>query len=90
MLNCKQASALMSRAMDEKLPFGKKMTLKLHLFICDGCTNFFSQIFLLRKAAQSLDKCRACQDLRLSDEAKQRIARALRDAEVQKDKEGNA
>lgn len=89
MLNCKQASALMSQAMDETLPFGKKMALKLHLFICHGCTNFSSQIYLLRQAARSLGKCQACLDLRLSDEAKQRIARALRDAEVQKDKEAN-
>lgn len=90
MLNCKQASALMSRAMDEKLPFGKKMALKLHLFICHGCTNFSSQIYLLRKAARSLGKCQACQDLFLSDEAKQRILHALENAQEQKDKEGNA
>ncbi|HEY3326681.1 MAG TPA: zf-HC2 domain-containing protein [Novimethylophilus sp.] len=85
MLNCKQASALMSRAMDEKLPFGKRMALKLHLFICDGCTNFSSQTFLLRKAARSFGKCRHCKDLRLSDEARQRIFRALKDVQARKD-----
>ena len=87
MLNCKQASALMSRTMDAKLPFGKRMALKLHLFVCHGCTNFFSQISFLRKAARYRGKCRYCDDLRLSEEARQRIFRALKDAQAQKDKE---
>lgn len=89
MLNCKQASALMSRAMDEKLPFGKILALKLHLFICDGCTNFSSQIFLLRQAARLFGKRQPSHDPHLSEEAKQRISHALRDALAQKDKEGN-
>lgn len=87
MLNCKQASELMSQAMDAKLPFSKRMALRLHLFICDGCTNFFSQISFLRKAARCRDKCLHCEDLYLSKEARQRISRALEDANVQKDKE---
>lgn len=87
MLNCKQASALMSRTMDEKLPFGNRMALRLHLFICDGCTNFFSQLILLRKAARSLGKCQHCKDLSLSEEARQRISRALKDAQAKKDKD---
>lgn len=86
MLNCKQASALMSRAMDENLPLGKKMALRVHLFICDGCTNFSSQISLLRKAARSFRERPPGKDLHLSDEARQRIHRAIQDARSQKNK----
>lgn len=87
MLNCKQASALMSRAMDAKLPFGKRMALKLHLFICDGCTNFSSQMSFLRKAARNSVKCLHCEELHLSAEARQRIARAVKNAPALKDEE---
>lgn len=77
MLNCKQASELMSRSMDTKLPFGKRMSLRFHLIMCHGCTNFLSQIFFLRKAAKHFESCGHCEALRLSDEAKKRIHKAM-------------
>lgn len=85
MLNCKQASALMSRTMDETLPLGKRLALRLHLFICDGCTNFFSQITLLRKASRAIGSCQHCEDLTLSDEARKRISHALEEAKARKE-----
>lgn len=78
MLNCKQASELMSQAMDTKLPLGKKMSLKMHVLMCCGCSNFMNQISFLRKAARHFGTCNHCESMRLSDEAKKRIQEALK------------
>lgn len=75
MLNCKQASLLASRAMDDKLPFRERMVLRLHLWLCCNCTHFTEQLTFLRAAARH---SKIHLDFRLADEARQRIARALK------------
>lgn len=87
MLNCKQASQLMSRAMDNDLPFWKRMSLKIHLMVCDGCNNFSSQTQLLRMAAREFGTSRYSEKARLSDEARRRIYKALKDAQSQIDRQ---
>ena len=89
MLNCKQASELLSQGMDEKLPWRKSWALRIHLLVCDGCSNFISQITFLRKVVRPRRDFPHCASLRLSDEAKQRIAQALKDAQARKDRESN-
>jgi len=76
MLNCKQASQLASRSMDEKLPLWKNMVLKMHLILCRSCTNFARQLHFLRKAS---NRSKPNLDFQLADEARQRIASALKD-----------
>lgn len=76
MLNCKQASQLASRAMDGKLPLWKNIALKMHLILCRSCTNFTRQLHFLRKASR---RSRTNLDFQLTDEARQRIANALKD-----------
>ncbi|MDE2260452.1 MAG: zf-HC2 domain-containing protein [Betaproteobacteria bacterium] len=49
MLNCKQATALMSLGMDKKLGVLQKTSLRLHLMMCEGCRNFNKQMQLLRE-----------------------------------------
>ena len=78
MLNCKQASELMSQSMDSKLPFSQKMALKFHLIICHGCSNFLKQIYFLRKAARQLVANGHYDSIYLSDESKKRIQEALK------------
>ncbi len=75
MLNCKQASQLASRAMDEKLPFWERAALKLHLFLCRSCTNFTQQLNFLREVSR---RSRTSSNFQLSEKAKQRIASALK------------
>ncbi|MDT8363409.1 MAG: zf-HC2 domain-containing protein [Nitrosomonas sp.] len=75
MLNCKQASLLASRAMDEKLSVRERVALKLHLWLCRSCTHFTGQLTFLREAAQH---SRMRPDFNLTDEARQRIARVLK------------
>ncbi len=77
MLNCKQASELMSQGMDMNLSLRQRMSLKLHTMMCSGCSNFLSQISFLRKAASQLDTCGHCESMHLSGEAKKRIHEAL-------------
>jgi predicted anti-sigma-YlaC factor YlaD len=55
MLSCKEAARLLSQDLDRRLPFGRRVALRVHLAICDGCTNFSKQIAFLRRALQRLD-----------------------------------
>jgi predicted anti-sigma-YlaC factor YlaD len=54
MLTCKEATRLVSQGLDRKLSFGERLLLRVHLAICDGCTNFRSQAASLRKAVSRL------------------------------------
>jgi hypothetical protein len=54
MLSCKEAARLVSQGLDRKLGFGERVTLRVHLAICDGCTNFKRQVAFLREAMSRL------------------------------------
>ena len=54
MLSCKDASRLVSQGLDRNLGFGERIALRVHLAICDGCTNFKNQVAFLRKAISRL------------------------------------
>jgi hypothetical protein len=54
MIDCKHAARLISRGMDERLPWGQRVALRLHLLICDACTHFNRQMRLLRRAVERL------------------------------------
>ena len=53
-INCKEASRLISRAMDEPLPLWQRVKLRLHLAICDACANFNRNVQVLRRAVTRL------------------------------------
>ena len=53
-LKCREAARLASRRMDHRLSFGERVSLRVHLAICDGCTNFSKQIGFLRRAVERL------------------------------------
>jgi hypothetical protein len=54
MLSCKEATRLVSQGLDRKLGFGERVTLRVHLAICNGCTNFRKQMDFLRRAVERL------------------------------------
>jgi len=54
MLTCKEVSHLVSQGLDRRLGFGERIALRIHLAICDGCTNFSRQLAFLRKAVARL------------------------------------
>ena len=54
MLTCKQATHLVSQGLDRRLGLAERLALRLHLLICDGCTNFSKQAAFLRRALSRL------------------------------------
>ena len=53
-LTCKEATRLVSQGMDRRLGVGERVRLRLHLAICDACTQFTRQMAFLRKAMARL------------------------------------
>ena len=56
MLNCKQATALMSQGMDKKLGILQSASLHLHLLMCDGCQNFNKHMQFLREGLRKFQQ----------------------------------
>lgn len=52
MMSCKKATYLLSQRMDRKLSAGETLSLKFHLMMCHGCTNFSNNMTFLRKACE--------------------------------------
>ena len=49
MLTCKEASRLVSESLDRSLDLRERLSLKVHLMMCTGCTQFNRQMAHLRK-----------------------------------------
>lgn len=56
MLNCKEATELMSLGMDKKLSMGQKLSLRFHLMMCSGCRNFSKHMQFLRQASRDISR----------------------------------
>ena len=77
-MNCKHASQVLSQSLERRLSLGERLGLRLHLMMCDACTQFARQVTLLRQAIQGLvTRIGDDQQLRLPEEARERIAKAL-------------
>ncbi len=44
MLSCREASRLVSEGLDHNLPWAQRLSLRLHLMMCRGCSRFRRQI----------------------------------------------
>jgi hypothetical protein len=53
-ITCLEASRLLSQSMDTPLPLWQRARLRLHLALCDACTNFSRQLRFLRRAVGRL------------------------------------
>jgi predicted anti-sigma-YlaC factor YlaD len=53
-LTCREVSRLVSQGLDRELGFAERVRLRVHLAICDGCTNFSRQMAFLRRAMAKL------------------------------------
>jgi hypothetical protein len=54
LLSCKETARLLSQGQDRKLAFGERVALRVHLAICDGCSNVRDQFKFLRQAVRAL------------------------------------
>lgn len=52
MLNCLDATFLMSQSRERKLTFSERMKLRLHVGMCSGCANFERQLPRLGEVAK--------------------------------------
>jgi hypothetical protein len=75
MLTCKDASRLQSQGQDRPLHLGERLSLRLHLLICDNCRRFRQQLDLIRRACERVNKTEGLNagGKELSPEAKARI-----------------
>lgn len=79
MLNCKEASCLVSESQERPLNFGERWELRMHLWMCISCSRFERQIQLLRKAMSMLNRHAetASVDFDLPADVRERIRKML-------------
>jgi predicted anti-sigma-YlaC factor YlaD len=53
MMNCKEATRLLSESQDHTLSIKERISLKLHVSMCKGCRNFGHQMQYLRKITRA-------------------------------------
>ena len=56
MMNCKEATRLLSDAQERELSLKEKSTLKIHVMMCSGCSNFARQMNILRDFSHAYTK----------------------------------
>ncbi|MBL8397075.1 MAG: zf-HC2 domain-containing protein [Candidatus Accumulibacter sp.] len=54
MINCRQATALMSQEMDRPLTRLERLALRFHTLLCVGCRRYRRQMTVLRDACRRL------------------------------------
>ncbi len=56
MMNCIEATRLLSEAQERKLALEDRISLKMHVMICSGCRNFGQQMDMLRQVSRAFAK----------------------------------
>ncbi len=54
MMNCKDATRLMSERYERTLSLRERLALKVHTAMCRGCSNYGLHLYVLRLAARRL------------------------------------
>jgi len=82
---CEVVAQRLSDSLDRRLPLRERIGVKLHLLICVFCTWYGRQILFVhdafRRYAELIEKGDALPDVRLSEEAKARIKKALQESD---------
>jgi len=80
MLNCREVTRLISQSMDSKLPWHRRLGMRVHLLYCVWCRRYAAQLQLLRKAARELPpEALDAAPKKLSNEAKEQMRARLRE-----------
>jgi len=53
MMNCRQATRLISESQERPLTFRERLLLKMHTMMCSGCRNFGRHMEILRKISRN-------------------------------------
>lgn len=87
MPNCKEVTRLVSESMEHKLPFRKRVFLWMHLSMCKLCGGFGKELQMIqdatRRHAENIEKDATPGDSSLSNEARERLRRALESSDTQ-------
>ncbi len=82
MLSCGDVTQLISESMDQSLPLGKRIGVRLHLLMCKFCARYERQLLLIRDTVRRLVGAEEIPGEppweTLSEEAKERIRKSLR------------
>jgi hypothetical protein len=78
-ITCKRAAELISHAEEAPLGRWRAFQLRLHLLLCAMCGRFRRQVHLLRRAGCACDDAAAHPKPTLSEEARERMKRAIRE-----------
>ena len=83
--SCGEMSRLVSRSLDQPLPLGLRLRMRLHYLICVWCLRYLRHLRFLHRAAPGLAEPKHGPGVRhpgdcLSTEARQRIVRQLRES----------
>ena len=79
MISCKRAAELTSRELDVPLGFGGRTLLGFHRLVCAACRRFRTQLVEVDRAVGEFLAVGVLDSVALPDDARERIARALRD-----------
>ncbi|MDZ4783284.1 MAG: zf-HC2 domain-containing protein [Planctomycetia bacterium] len=82
MLSCKQATQLISEALDRKLSLGQRVGLRFHVMMCSACRAYRRQLVVLNDLFSQYFSSERGQSggrgVSLPEESRQRIKRAIR------------
>jgi hypothetical protein len=73
---CKEVSHLTSQAMDETLPWSKRLGMRLHLMMCVWCRRNSEQLQLVRDLARKQSASQS-EEAKLSSDARDRLSKLL-------------
>ena len=76
MLNCKEVTEIASQSLDRELTFWTKFNLRVHLMMCNMCSNYVKQLKVIRNSMGNITE-KISHDLKLSKDAQKRIRAKL-------------
>ena len=81
MLNCRQVTRLISQSFDAKLPWHRRLGMKVHLLYCVWCRRYATQLRFLRKAVKELPpEAFDVPPSKLSNEEKKQLSARLQES----------
>jgi hypothetical protein len=80
LINCRQATRLISQSMDTALPWYRRMAIRIHLLYCVWCRRYAAQVRVLRAAAKCCGSDHDQGGVKLSDSAKELMRARLNQA----------
>ncbi len=88
MMNCKEATRLVSESLDHPLPWGRRVSLRIHMIICYFCRRYHRQVAflgpLLRARIEEEEREEPAPKAQLSPDARRRILEQLQRAKENK------